>query len=87
MLIADHESSQDRFEAVSACVIGLNLTMPALVDTMDNLAERTYSAWPERLYVLDTDGRVAFKCGKGPYGFNVDELEAFLEEITCPRVR
>ena len=82
MLLANHETMTDRLGAAGACVLGLKLTMPALIDSMDNIAERTYAAWPERLYVLDEDGRVAHQCGKGPYGFDLDALEAFLAGLT-----
>ncbi len=79
MLIANHVSLSARADAALACALGLRLTVPILVDTIDDLAQRIYGAWPERLYVLDEHGRVAFQCGKGPYGFDVDELEGFLE--------
>ena len=33
------------------------------------------SGMPDRLYMLDTDGRVIFKSGRGPFGFRPAELE------------
>ncbi len=53
--------------------------MPLVVDTIDNPAEESYAAWPERLYVLDESGQIAYKGGVGPFGFEPDELEAWLE--------
>ena len=32
------------------------------------------------LVVIGEDGRVAYKGGTGPFNFNPDELEAWLEE-------
>merc|ERR1711991_650384 len=48
-----------------------------VVDLMDNRAEKAYSSFPERLYVIE-DGRIVLKGGKGPDGYSVDELESFL---------
>ncbi len=53
--------------------------MTLVVDPMENPAEEAYAAWPERLYVIGVDGRVAYKGRKGPFGFAPDELEGWLE--------
>jgi hypothetical protein len=55
--------------------------MPILVDDMDNTADIAYNGCPERLYVLSADGRVGYQGGKGPYGFNPDELAVYLEAL------
>jgi len=47
---------------------------------MDNAAARAFNAWPERLYVISAEGRVAYQGGKGPYGFDPWELERFLDD-------
>jgi hypothetical protein len=41
--------------------------------------EKDYSSWPDRLYVVDQDGKVAYKGGPGPQGFDSTELGVFLE--------
>ena len=53
--------------------------VPMVVDPMDDAAEEAYAGWPERLYVIDEAGSVAYKGGVGPFNFDPDELEAFLE--------
>ncbi len=75
---AQPQTFTERQEVAGACALGLNLSIPTLLDGMDNAADRTYNGWPERLYVLSCDGRIAYQGGKGPYGFNPDELEEFL---------
>jgi len=45
---------------------------------MENTADRVFQGWPERLYVISTEGRVLYQGGKGPYGFHLEELEQFL---------
>jgi hypothetical protein len=78
VLIAEANTPEDRRQAAQSCAIGLNLTIPMLVDSIDDLAERTFGAWPERLYVISADGTVTYQGGKGPYGFKPEELEEFL---------
>jgi len=51
---------------------------------MDNKVEKDYSSWPDRLYVVGQDGKVAYKGGPGPGGFDSAELGVFLE-LLLPR--
>jgi hypothetical protein len=53
-------------------------TIPLLVDPMTNAADEAYAGWPERLYVIDADGAIAFKGDMGPFGFEPEEVEAWL---------
>ena len=48
----------------------LKLSIPVLVDTMDDQVGKAYAGWPDRLYVIDAEGRVALKGGPGPGGFS-----------------
>ena len=52
--------------------------LPLVVDRMDNAALTSYSAWPERLYVIGVDRRIAYKGGLGPFQFNPDQLADWL---------
>ena len=53
----------------------LGLTMPAVVDDLDDAVSIAYHGWPERLYLIDADGKVLYRCGPGPFGFDPDGLE------------
>jgi hypothetical protein len=77
---AQPATSVERVQVAEACAVGLRLTMPVLVDDMGNTTALQYNAWPERLYVLSADGKVAYQGGKGPYAFDPDELDRFLRE-------
>lgn len=55
--------------------------MPVLVDTMDNLAEKTFQAWPERIYLVSNEGQILHQGGKGPYGFNPEEILELLTSL------
>jgi hypothetical protein len=49
--------------------------LPLVVDGVDNAVASAYGGWPDRLYLIRADGRVAFQGGEGPFGFKPDELE------------
>ena len=53
-------------------------TVPFGVDDMSNAAEAAYSAWPERLYVIDETGRIAYRGGMGPFNYDPKEVRAWL---------
>ena len=67
-----------RAGVADACVRKLNIEMPALIDGFDNAVERAYTAWPDRLYVIGRDGRVAFKSKPGPFGFHPEDVRRTL---------
>jgi Iodothyronine deiodinase len=75
------QTVEERSAAASSCSLGLNLNLTVLLDSMDNSANRLYGAWPERLAVLIPGGKLAYLGGKGPYHFDLDELEATLKEL------
>ena len=56
-------------------------TAPVLVDGIDDRVGEAYSGFPSRLYVIDRAGRVAYKAGRGPFGYNPGEMEQAL--IMC----
>ncbi len=76
MLVPQHTSMEDRIEVGQTCMIKMALEMPALVDEMDDAVATAYGAMPERLYLIGSDGRVAYKGGMGPMFFRPDEWEA-----------
>ena len=51
-----------------------------IVDDMDNLANITFGAQPERLVVL-RDGKVTFLGGPGPFAYSIPELDRYLKNI------
>ena len=61
--------------SAQTCGQRLNLGFPILVDTIDDVVGARYSGMPSRLYLIDSDGRVVYKSGRGPFGFKPAELE------------
>jgi hypothetical protein len=52
--------------------------LPFGIDDMTNAAEGAYSAWPERLYVIDESGHIAYRGGIGPFNYNPAEVREWL---------
>jgi hypothetical protein len=68
----------ERAEVAGRCGRLLGLGFPLVVDTIDDAVGARYSAMPGRFYLIDRQGKIAFKNGRGPYGFKPDELEQSL---------
>ena len=58
--IVAHKNLEDRAFAASACVEGLKLSLPVLIDTMDGAAARSYQVTLAATAVVDFDGNLAF---------------------------
>jgi thiol-disulfide isomerase/thioredoxin len=76
--VAQPTDNQSRREVAQTCQSHLDLDIPFLVDTVDDKVGGTYSGMPNRLYLIDTDGKIAFKNGRGPFGFHPRQLEQAL---------
>ena len=72
---------QERAEVAKACRDGLKMTIPCLVDEIDNAVDKAYSAAPDRLCVIDIDGKVAYHSKRGPWGFKPRDAEAALKAV------
>ena len=76
---AQPQTLADRVMIANDFIERFRYAMPLVVDPMENPAGDAFAAWPERLYVIGVDGRIAYKGRKGPFGFDPDELELWLE--------
>ncbi len=83
ILIASAKTFLQRDETAQTCVVKLGIHIPALVDDMQNTTERAYTAWPDRLYVIDREGRVAYKSKAGPYGFRPKAMVTVLHSLVA----
>ena len=82
VLFSTPQSEEERAYIAGACVRKLGLEIPAVLDEFGNSTESAYTAWPDRMYVIDAAGKVAYKSKPGPFGFKTDELRAALQKIT-----
>jgi hypothetical protein len=71
----------ERAGAARVCMTRLELPIPILVERFSNTVEKRYAAWPDRLYVVDRDGRVAYRSRPGPAGFRPLEMERALLSV------
>ena len=69
---------EERAAVAGRCRGHVKFGMPFLVDTIDDRVGATYSGMPSRLYVIDPAGTVAYKSGRGPFGFKPAEMEQSL---------
>jgi peroxiredoxin len=68
----------ERVKACAAFSAKLKPSFPVLVDEIDDRVGHGYSGMPGRLYVIDQRGKVAYKSGRGPFGFRAGEMEQAL---------
>jgi len=83
VLFKSPTTDQERVDTAAVCVLKLAIKLPALLDGIDNRVERGYTGWPDRLYVIGTDGRIRYKSAAGPFGFSTAELEQALRRETA----
>lgn len=79
---ASPQSDAERCELAQTCSTKLEIEFPALVDGLDNATDEAYAGWPERIYLIGIDGRIRYKSGPGPFGFEPEELGAELERLS-----
>lgn len=69
MGIKEHTTFGERCSVAARLVADKKLTIPCLVDNMDNAAALAYQGWPDRVYLLGKDGILAVAGHRGPWGF------------------
>lgn len=81
--IKEHQSFEQRCETAEMFVKDKSLTMPMLIDNMDNSADQAYSAKPDRVFLVRTDGRLGVAADRGPWGFKpgLEACEDWLKEF------
>jgi len=76
------KSVEERTGIASSCVRKLGIKIPALIDDMNDSTERSYTGWPDRIYLIGRDGRIVFKTKPGPFGFDPSQLRNHLQRVT-----
>jgi len=75
------KNEDERALIAGACVRKLGIKFPAVLDEFGNSTEKAFTGWPDRLYLIDAQGRVAYKSKPGPFGFKPDELATALSRV------
>ena len=80
--ISDPTTIEARTEVATACALRLQIQIPVVVDEIDDKIANAYGALPDRLYLIQQGGLVAFQGKAGPWGFNPEALETAIVAIT-----
>jgi Iodothyronine deiodinase len=81
VVFASPKDYEERSLVAGACVRKLGIKFPALIDGFENSTEKAYTGWPDRIYLIDAKGRIAYKSRPGPFGFKPQELRSALEHL------
>jgi hypothetical protein len=81
VLFRSPRDEQERASVAGVCVRKLGIRFPAVIDGFDNRVEIAYTGWPDRLYLIEQGGRVAYRSKPGPFGFHPEDLKAALKKI------
>ena len=76
--IEQPKTFSEREEIAQSCQAGLNLSVPLLVDDIKDTVSR---AFPDRMYIISKDNRIAYKGGIGPREFDVSEMQEELKKL------
>ena len=85
VVFASPRTEDERATVAGTCVRKLGIEIPAVLDEFGNSTEGAYTAWPDRLYLIDGNGKVAYKSRPGPFGFKPDELKRALGNVVPQR--
>jgi hypothetical protein len=75
---AQPKSLADRVAIANDFTKRFKYPVPFGIDEMSNAANDEYAAWPERLYIIDENGKIAYKGGNGPFKYDPKEVRAWL---------
>jgi hypothetical protein len=81
VVFANPATTGDREKIANSCVRNLHIPIPALIDSIQNNVEQEYTGWPDRLYLIDANGRIQFKTEAGPFGFDAKALANALRSL------
>ena len=74
-LFSQHQTFEERDQVANTCALDMKMSIPTLIQEMDNVIYEAYDAAPVRLYVVGSDGKVSYHGGAGPHYMDVEEWE------------
>ena len=85
ILVKQPKTVEERIDIAAQMCSKLEISIPTLIDGIDNKVGNAYSGMPSRLYLVGRDGKIAFKGDRGPSGFRPSELGAAIEHQSGQR--
>ena len=77
---AQPKTLQQRVAIANDFTKRLNYPLPFGIDDINDAADKAYAAWPERLYIIDETGRIAYRGGNGPFNYYPNEVRSWLAQ-------
>jgi len=78
--IADAKTYEQKEEYGALCVRKLDIHFTTVIDGLDAKVEENYAALPDRMYLVDKQGTIAYKSEPGPHGFLPEQLEEAIKK-------
>ena len=72
-------SIDERVSIAKTCMLRHDIVIPMALDNMNDDVEKLYSGSPERLYIIDENGAVTHRSGRGP--FDMEMIEAWYDAL------
>ncbi len=72
--VAQPTTDAERCHVAAYACSELDVPFPAVADGVDDAVGIAYGAWPDRLYVVDETGVIAYRGGIGPFGFKPEAV-------------
>ena len=79
--ITQHTSMKERVIAADKCMKGLKLSIPFLLDTMDNSFLKAYGGIPAGTAVIDINGKLAYWNPGAPNGCRPPQAKEALDKL------
>lgn len=75
------KDDKTRLNSATLCQRTVKLTMPMVVDKIDNKIGKMYAGWPNRMLIIGTDGKIAYASRPAPNGTDSRRLEEWLQDL------
>ena len=71
----------ERAATATSCALNLHIDLPVVLDDMADSTNLAYGGWPDRIYVVGKDGKIAWRSDPGPRNFDVPAAEVALRAV------
>jgi hypothetical protein len=81
--ITNHKDYGERCAVATRLLDEKSLDIPTVIDGMDNKVNEAYSAQPDRIFLVRSDGRLGVAGAPGPMGFGpaLEQVADWLAEL------
>jgi tetratricopeptide (TPR) repeat protein len=79
--LAPAKNYEQKDQYAITCSRKLPVKYPAVVDGLERAVEKAYGAWPSAVYVINPNGRIAFRSRLGEQEFSAPAMESALRSL------